>query len=232
MPASGHPPVSGSCSTRRSPCFCRHEWEPQAAAGRPVRQGSVHASMLSHFSRVQLFVTPWTVARQCPLSKDSPGKDTGVGCHALLQGIFPSRGWNPYLLRLLHRQAGSLPLVPPGRNPTKWLLLPSSEVHSQAWSSPFTEQGAPAGASILWRIDVLSRHGFSADLLISLHCSEDPPVPGIPVPDSPALPSAPLLPSAAHRQPVCRKHWAQGPCCGRSGLRGGQCLILCSGPER
>ena len=24
-----------------------------------------------------------------PVHGDSPGKDTGVGCHALLQGIFP-----------------------------------------------------------------------------------------------------------------------------------------------
>ena len=86
-----------------------------------------------------------------------------------------------------------------GRNLTKCLLLPSSKVHSQAGSFPFVEQAAHAGASILWRTDDLSRHGFSADLLISLHCSEDPPVPGIPAPDSPALPSAPLLPSAAHR---------------------------------
>ena len=29
---------------------------------------------------------------------DSPGKDTGVGCHALLQGIFPTQGLNPGLL--------------------------------------------------------------------------------------------------------------------------------------
>ena len=28
---------------------------------------------------------------------DSPGKNTGVGCHALLQGIFPTRGSNPRL---------------------------------------------------------------------------------------------------------------------------------------
>ena len=27
----------------------------------------------------------------CPW--DSPGENTGVGCHALLQGIFPSRDW-------------------------------------------------------------------------------------------------------------------------------------------
>ena len=29
---------------------------------------------------------------------DSPGKNTGVGCHALLQGIFPTWGSNPDLL--------------------------------------------------------------------------------------------------------------------------------------
>ena len=44
---------------------------------------------------------------------DSPGKNTGVGCHFLLQGIFPTQGSNPRLLCLLHWQAGSLPLVPP-----------------------------------------------------------------------------------------------------------------------
>ena len=29
---------------------------------------------------------------------DSPGKNTGVGCHALFQGIFPAQGLNPSLL--------------------------------------------------------------------------------------------------------------------------------------
>ena len=28
---------------------------------------------------------------------DSPGKNTGVGCHTLLQGIFPTQGSNPGL---------------------------------------------------------------------------------------------------------------------------------------
>ena len=35
---------------------------------------------------------------------DSPGKNTEVGCYALLQGIFPTQGLNPYLLCLLHWQ--------------------------------------------------------------------------------------------------------------------------------
>ena len=46
---------------------------------------------------------------------DSPGKNTGVGCHALLQGIFPTQGSGPSLSCLLLWQAGSLPLVPPGK---------------------------------------------------------------------------------------------------------------------
>ena len=44
----------------------------------------------------------------------SPGNNTGVGCPALLQGIFPSQGLNPHLLHVLHWEAGSFPLVPPG----------------------------------------------------------------------------------------------------------------------
>ena len=32
---------------------------------------------------------------------DSPGKNTGVGCHALLQGIFLTQGSNPGILSLL-----------------------------------------------------------------------------------------------------------------------------------
>ena len=32
----------------------------------------------------------------CPW--DSLGKNTGVGCHALFQGIFPTQGSNPHLL--------------------------------------------------------------------------------------------------------------------------------------
>ena len=50
----------------------------------------VKVKSLSH---VQLFATPWTVAHQAPPSMDSPGKNTGVGCHFLLQGIFLTMDW-------------------------------------------------------------------------------------------------------------------------------------------
>ena len=70
---------------------------------------------LLRFSHVQCFATLWTVAHQAPMSMGFPGKNTGVGCHFLLQGIFLTQESNPHLLCLLHWQGGSLPLVPPGR---------------------------------------------------------------------------------------------------------------------
>ena len=42
---------------------------------------------------------------------DSPGKNTGVGFHALLQGIFPTQGLNPGPVL----QVDSLPSEPPGK---------------------------------------------------------------------------------------------------------------------
>ena len=48
-----------------------------------------------HHSRVRLFETLCTVARQACCHRDSPGKNTGMGCHVLFQGIFPTQGSNP-----------------------------------------------------------------------------------------------------------------------------------------
>ena len=41
--------------------------------------------LLSHFSCVGLCATPLTAAHQASRPWDSPGKNTGVGCHFLLQ---------------------------------------------------------------------------------------------------------------------------------------------------
>ena len=55
---------------------------------------------------------------------DSPGKNTTVGCHALLQGIFPTHGLNPGLLHyrqilhcLSHQQSPRIP---------EWVAYPFS----------------------------------------------------------------------------------------------------------
>ena len=55
------------------------------------------AHVLSCLSDVQLFATPWTAARGLLCPWDSPGKNTELGHHTLLQGIFLAKGLNPHL---------------------------------------------------------------------------------------------------------------------------------------
>ena len=67
--------------------------------------------MLSH---VWFFVTPWTIARQAPLSMGLPRQEywSELPC--------PPLGDLPCLLCLLHWQAGSLPLAPLGKPHRKY----------------------------------------------------------------------------------------------------------------
>ena len=55
-------------------------------------------------------VTSWTVAHQALCPWDFPGKNTGVGCHFLLQRVFLTQRLNLHLLHFLRWQADSLPL--------------------------------------------------------------------------------------------------------------------------
>ena len=48
-------------------------------------------------SRIWLFANPWTITCQAPLSMRFSRQEFGVGCHFLLQGIFPAQGSNPGL---------------------------------------------------------------------------------------------------------------------------------------
>ena len=75
-------------------------------------------------------MTLWTLPARHLCPWDSPGKNTGVGCHALFQRIFLTQGLNPGLLRLLQWQAGSLPLAPPGKRIPSANGLPPNKPHS------------------------------------------------------------------------------------------------------
>ena len=55
---------------------------------------SLLPSLMLPLSRIQLFATPWTVTHLLPCPCNSPGKNTGVGCH----GIFSTQGSTPGLL--------------------------------------------------------------------------------------------------------------------------------------
>ena len=66
---------------------------------------------------------------------------SGVGCHFLLRGIFPTQGLNQRLLHLLCWQADSLPIVPSGKRITGLILL----------TAPFPEQ----------KFQILIRYSFT-----------------------------------------------------------------------
>ena len=68
----------------------------------------------------------WATVHPAPLSMDFPGKNTGVGCHFFLQGIFPTQESNP---RLLHWQVDSLLLKQLGS-----LCLSEAQCQRQALS--------------------------------------------------------------------------------------------------
>ena len=67
------------------------------------------------FSHSQLFVTPWTVAHQGPLSMGFSRLEywSELSCP---QGIFPTQGSNLHFLCFLHCQMSSLPLAPSGKS--------------------------------------------------------------------------------------------------------------------
>ena len=90
-----------------------HFWKERTVL---ISVGIMHACMLNCFSRAQLFETLWIVALQAPLPRDSPDRNTRVGCYALPQGIFLTQGWNLGLLCLLH---------------CGWILHPVSHLGSQ-----------------------------------------------------------------------------------------------------
>ena len=110
---SGRPNLGGSQGIHRL-------W----GAGVKVRsvEESVHECSVTSVVSDSLWPL-YTVARQAPLSMGLSSKNTGVGCHVPLQGIFPTQGSNPCILSLLHWLVGSLPLASPGKPQENPVLL-------------------------------------------------------------------------------------------------------------
>ena len=97
---------------------------------------SIMMLLFGRLSRVRVFETPWTVACTRLLSpRDSPGKNTGVGCHFLPQGIFPTQGLKPCLL---NSQAQSLLLNYQGSPPSIIVAVVQSPSHVQLFSIQWT----------------------------------------------------------------------------------------------
>ena len=72
--------------------------------------------VLSHFNHAPLFATPWTVAKQAPLSMGFSRQEYWSGLSSPSPGDLPDPGTEPASITVcLHCQAGSLPLAPPGK---------------------------------------------------------------------------------------------------------------------
>ena len=80
---------------------------------------------------------------------DSPGKNTGVGCHAFLQGVFPTQGW---ILWLLHCRQILYPLSHPEchliRNRT--VSISQLGIDHVAWSVMCSIGSVWAPPSVRW----------------------------------------------------------------------------------
>ena len=73
----------------------------------------MHACVLSHFSRVRICVTPWTVARQAPLSVGFSRQEYWSGLPCTPPGDLPNPRIEPESPAL---QVDSLPSEPPGES--------------------------------------------------------------------------------------------------------------------
>ena len=83
-----------------------------------VQHTQTHSSVLVCVLVAQpcpLFVTPWIIAFQLLCPWNSPGKNTGVGCHFLHQGFFLTQGLRIAGIAIpgIAFQADSLPSEPP-----------------------------------------------------------------------------------------------------------------------
>ena len=87
-----------------------------------LRFDDIHQSGMRVLSRIQPCVTPWTAARQAPLSMGFSRQEYWSGLPRPPPGDLPDPGIEPCLPHLLHWQAGSLPLAPPG-NPSVWHFI-------------------------------------------------------------------------------------------------------------
>ena len=92
---------------KNKPAYMIVSLTPATLLGKQINLTLMRAKSLNC---IQLFRTLRTVACQAPLSWGFPGKSTGVGCHFLLQEIFPTQGSNSRLFYLLHWQVDSLSL--------------------------------------------------------------------------------------------------------------------------
>ena len=92
-------------------------------------------------------MTPWTVAHPASLSVGFTGKNSRVGCHFLLPGIFSTQELKPALA------GGFFPSVPLGRPGLQTSLLRSSSTVHQGELLSYSEKQEKADYKV--QVDTL-----------------------------------------------------------------------------
>ena len=130
-------------------------------------------------------MTPWTVVHQLPRPWNSPGKNTRVSCHLLLQGIFLTQRWNPHLLLWL---VGILPTEPPGK--------PTENGYFQVNSSEWLRTCCTGilfifvfSMGTIWALEHHETLGSSESIIIGEKAQLEPRSPGNPLTACPQEPS-------------------------------------------
>ena len=125
-----------SCYIQVLPCLLASGWFYQW--GPLVEKGGMRCAVLSH-SVVSAFMDYSLPGSS--IHGDSPGKNTGVGCHVLLQGIFPTQGLNPGLLHcrqiLYHLSHQESPGI------LEWVAYPFTR--GTSWPRNWTRVSCTAG---------------------------------------------------------------------------------------
>ena len=105
-PSLYHPSGSSQCTSPKHPVLCIKSGLATRFSAFKTLASVVSNSLWPHGMRPARLLYPW----------DFPGKNTGVGCHFLLQGILLTQGSNPHLLSTVSPvlKTDSLPLVEPG----------------------------------------------------------------------------------------------------------------------
>ena len=86
-----------------------------------IRDFEAMSYMLSHFTCVRLFVTPWTVACQATLSMRLSRQEYWNGLPFCPPGDLPGPGIKPTSLTSPALAGGSLPIEPPRKPRDSWL---------------------------------------------------------------------------------------------------------------
>ena len=128
----------------------------------PLSDVCVCAQSLSHVQPTR-FLCPWNF----------PCKNTGVGCHFLLQGIFLTKESNLSFLCLLHWQADSLPshLGTPPLSDTCFATVFSQHMTCVfiLWTLPFVEQKFSFWWDTIWQNFSFVYYAFGVSFLKPLN---------------------------------------------------------------